>query len=179
MGWLNQIGGLLEQYAGGQNPPRSVDDDFDQVARAAPHEELTQGIAGAFRSDQTPPFPRMVGQLFGQSDNHQRAGLLNALLGAAGPAVLSQVLGGGGGGGGPLGALSGLLGAGGQPRVTPEMAARVPPEAVEQLAAQAERQNPSIIDTVSDFAARNPQLVKTLGTAALGIAMAHFAGRRR
>jgi hypothetical protein len=32
-----------------------------------------QGVADAFRSDQTPPFAQMMGRLFGQSSPQQRA----------------------------------------------------------------------------------------------------------
>ena len=34
---------------------------------------LAQGIAHSFRSDRTPPFADMVGQMFGQADPDQRA----------------------------------------------------------------------------------------------------------
>jgi hypothetical protein len=172
MSWLEQLGGLLRQYTGGANqPPPDVHDHFDQVAQNAPAGALAGGIASAFRSDQTPPFPQMVGQLFGQSNSAQQAGLLNTLLQSAGPGVLQQVLGGGG--------LAGLLGGGGQ--VTPQQAAQIPPQAVQQIAAQAASQNPSVVDTVSNFYAQHPTLVKSLGAAAAaavlgGLARQHFGG---
>ncbi|MEJ7711337.1 MAG: hypothetical protein WKF84_16110 [Pyrinomonadaceae bacterium] len=53
---------------------------------------FSQGLAEAFRSDQTPPFGNMLGQLFGQSNGPQRASILNTLISLAGPALLSQVL---------------------------------------------------------------------------------------
>ena len=40
----------------------------------APPSALANGIASAFRSDQTPPFGQMVSHLFGQSDPQQRKG---------------------------------------------------------------------------------------------------------
>jgi len=167
MGWLQQLGGLLQQYAGGGGDPAapSVQQHFDQVAQGAPPDILAQGLATAFRSDQTPPFAQMVGQLFAQSDDHQRAGLLNTLAGAVGPAVLGQVLGGGGG-------LGGLFGGGG---VTPQQAAQISPEAVQQAAAQAETHNPSVVDMVSGFYSQHPGLVKTLGAGALAAAMGGLA----
>src|SRR5262249_30328459 len=108
MSWLDRIGGLLQQYAGGGagQPAPQVHNDFDQVAQNAPQGALANGIAAAFRSDQTPPFAQMVGQLFGQSNSAQQAGLLNTLLQSASPQVLQQVLGGSG--------LAGLVGGGGQ-----------------------------------------------------------------
>jgi hypothetical protein len=173
MSWLDQIGGLLRQYTGGSanQPPPDVNNHFDQVAQNAPPGALANGIAAAFRSDQTPPFAQMVGQLFGQSNSAQQAGLLNTLLQSASPQVLQQVLGGSG--------LAGVLGGGGQ--LTPEQASQVPPEAVQQIAAQAASQNPSIVDTVSNFYAQHPTLVKTLGAAAAaavlgGLAHQHFGG---
>ena len=194
MNW-NDIGDILNQYSQGQ--AGKADDDFDRVAPHAPRQAMSQGVAEAFRSPQTAPFPNMLGQMFGQAAPHQRANILNSLLATLGPAVLSSILsrgggtgglggmlGGGGGmagmGGGLGGLLGGLLGGGGgAPHVTPEQASQVPPEAVEELAREAEQQDPSVIDRVSDFAAENPTLVKGLGAAALGIALSHLAKQKR
>ena len=186
MDWMN----LLQQYAGAnaQQTPQSVDNDFDQVAQQAPQNALSQGLAGAFRSDQTPPFGNMVSNLFANSSGQQRAGILNTLLAAAGPMVLQQVMsrmgrGGGGaaavGAGNPLDGLLGMLGGGGgaQPQITPEMAEQIPPQAVEQIAAEAEKQDPSIIDRVSGYYAENPEVVKGLGAVALTVLMAHLANK--
>lgn len=173
MSWMNQIGNILEQYTGSGNQPANADNDFDQVTQAAPRPAMADGIAAAFRSDQTPPFAQMVSQMFGQASGQERAGLLNMLISVVGPGLVSQVLGQQG-----LSGLAGMLG-GGQTQVTPQQAEQVPPEAVGQVAAQAEQQDPSIIERVSDFFADNPALVKTLGTAALGLVMSRMAGNRR
>lgn len=183
MDWMNQLGGLLGQYAGAnaQQHPQTVDNDFDQFAQQAPQSALSQGLAGAFRSQQTPPFGNMVSNLFANSSGQQRASILNTLLAAAGPMVLQQVMarmGSGGGGGNPLGGLAGLLGGGGggqQQQVTPEMAEQISPQVVEEIATQAETQDPSVIDRVSDFYAEHPMLVKGLGAAALAVALAKIA----
>src|SRR5512141_436861 len=86
---------VLQRY---MNPasvaPMEADAHFDQVARTAPPDLVGQGIAGALRSDQTPPFNEMVAQLFGNSNPQQRAGLLNELLRSVGPGLLSGVAGG-------------------------------------------------------------------------------------
>ena len=42
---------------------------------------MSRGLHEAFRSDETPPFEKMIGQLFGRSDPNQRAGFLNQILG--------------------------------------------------------------------------------------------------
>ncbi|MDQ3648939.1 MAG: hypothetical protein M3458_01415 [Acidobacteriota bacterium] len=177
MDWMNQIGSMLQQYGGAQanQAPNTVDNDFDQFAQAAPRSAMSDGLAEAFRSDQTPPFPNMLSQLFGQSSGTQRAGILNTLMGALGPTIMSQVLSRVGGGGGA--GLAGLLG-GGQSEVTPEQAEQISPEAIQQIAAEAEQKDPSIIDRVSDFYSEQPALVKTLGAAALTVALAKIAQRQ-
>jgi hypothetical protein len=170
------LGNLLQQYLGGQQGAGAAqpEDDFDRVAQAAPRDAVAHGVTQALRSDQTPPFPQMVSQMFGQSDPNQRAGMLNQLLGSLGPGLLSSVAGG---------ALGNLFGGGGnqaQPQVTPEQAARMTPEQVQQIAEKAEQQNPSIVDRMGDFYAENPTLVKAIGGAALAIALGHIAqGMRR
>ncbi|HEX8091490.1 MAG TPA: hypothetical protein VF762_21735, partial [Blastocatellia bacterium] len=165
MNWINQLGGLLEQYTGvgASQAPSTVHDDFDQFAQVAPSGTLADGLSAAFRSDQTPPFGQMVGHLFGQSNGHQRAGILNTLISTLGPTLVAQLLARRGAQG-----LAGLL-TGGRRQVTPEEAQQVPPEAVEEIAAQAEKKDPSVIDTLSNFYAEHPTLVKTLGGAALAI----------
>jgi hypothetical protein len=180
------IGKILERYAG-QDDPDGDNDDFDHVAQHAPPAVVSQGVAEAFRSDRTPPFPNMLGQMFGQSDPNTRAGILNHLIAAAGPAIISGAFGGGRPGssmGGLGGLLGGLLGGGGvgqttPPQITPEQASQVPAEAVEELAREAQHKDPDVISRVSDFAAQNPALVKGLGAVALGIALKHLAGQKR
>ncbi len=91
---LGDLLGMLQQYAGGTaassaNPEK----DFDHVANNASSDHLASGIAGAFRSDATPPFAQMISGLFSNSDGQQRAGILNHLLSAAGPAASGGLLG--------------------------------------------------------------------------------------
>lgn len=182
MNWMDQIGGILQQYtgAGAQAAPSGVHDDFDRFAQAAPQSAVADGLAAAFRSNETPPFPQMLGHLFGQSNGQQRAGILNTLIGAVGPTVLSQIIARRGGGGAGLAGLAGLLGGGEQQQqVSPDVAQQVPPEAVQEIAQHAEQRDPSIIDTVSNIYAAHPQLIKTLGGAALTVALAKIASARQ
>jgi hypothetical protein len=163
------IGNVLQQYLGGTpnaNAGRALD-DFDQVAQNAPRSSMAQGVSEALRSDQTPPFPQMVGQLFDKSDATQRAGMLNQLLRGIGPGALSAIAGG---------ALSHLF-RGSEPpaAITPEQAAKMTPEQVRQIAADAEKENPGIIDRMGDFYAEHPTLVKTIGGAALAIVLGRVA----
>jgi hypothetical protein len=127
---------------------------------------IAEGLAAAFRSDQTPAFGQMLTTLFNNSSGEQKAGLLNQLMGSMNPAMLSQVLGGAG--------LGSLLAAGGG-KVTPEQAQNISPDAMQQIAAHAEKTNPSIVDSVSSFYAQHTTLVKTLGGAALSVALAKVA----
>ena len=75
MGWMNAVENIMQRYSGqgGGTAPASEDPhgDFQQVAQAAPQEVVASGISQAFRSDQTPAFPEMLGRLFG---NSRRAG---------------------------------------------------------------------------------------------------------
>ena len=128
------LGGLLQQYLGGaQNSDHSnVADHYQQVARNAPPAVVEQGLSEAFRSDQTPPFPEMVGNLFGNADPQQKAGMLGQLLNGLGPGILASMAGG----------LGGLLGGnhGSAPAITQEQASQLSPDQVTQIAAEAEQQ---------------------------------------
>ena len=166
------LGNLLTQYLGGAagTNQNQAADDFDRVAQNAPRDALAQGVTGALRSDQTPPFPQMVSQMFGQSSPNQRAGMLNQLLATLGPTVLAS-LGNGG--------LGKIFGGSTPTQVTPEQAEQISPEDVRELAEKAEQQNPSIVDRMGDFYADNPTLVKAIGGAALAIALGHMAQNMR
>jgi hypothetical protein len=165
------LGNILQQYLGGgaANQANTLD-DFDQVAQSAPRSTVAQGVTEALRSEQTPPFPKMVSELFGHSDASQRAGMLNQLLGSVGPGLLASVAGG---------AFGNLFG--GQanhaatPTITEEQAATMTPQQVEQIAAQAEQHNPGVVDRMGDFYAQHPTLVKTIGGAALAIVLGRVA----
>lgn len=169
MSWIEQLGGLLQQYTGAAaaQAPGTVHQDYDQVAQSAPHSALADGIAEAFRSDQTPAFGQMAAQLFSQSSGTQRAGILNELMSTLGPAVMGSVLSGKG-----SSILSGLTGGS---QITPEQAQQLAPEDVQRLAAEAQKRDPSVIDQFSGFYAQHPALVKTLGGAALAVVISKIA----
>jgi hypothetical protein len=165
MSFLSNIGGLLQQYAGGTPPSGNVEEHFDQVAGAVSAGSLATGLAEAFRSPDTAPFAQMASQLFANGNGTQQASMLNTLLASAGPGVLSSFLGAN-----ASGALASLL-KGGTTAVTPDQAASVPPEEIQNLAAHVEKHDGSIIDKISQVYAEHPTLIKSLGVAALGIAM--------
>jgi hypothetical protein len=156
---------LLQQLTGG-NADRALDSFTQQAPAGQPGtglaDQLGAGLAAAFRSDQTPPFAETVGQLFGMSSSTQQAGILNQLLGALGPGLMSAVAGG---------ALGNML-APGQNQVTPEQATQLTPEQVTEIATQAEMAQPGIVDRVGQFYAQHSDLIKMLGGVALTIALA-------
>src|SRR6516164_8163212 len=138
---ISDLVGIFEQYrnASVATPPKNVQQDYEQAADAVPSSHLADALSEAFRSDQTPPFAQMLRSLFANSDPDQRAGILNQLLSAVGPSGLGSAA---------LGSLGGLL-RGGNARVSAEQANQVSPEAVQQLAEHAEKQNPTIVDQAS------------------------------
>jgi len=161
------LGNILQQYLGGTANAGRALEDFDQVAQNAPRSSMAQGVTEALRSDQTPPFPQMVSQLFDKSDATQRAGMLNQMLRGLAPSVLSTIAGG---------ALGNLFRGHDEPAaVTPEQAARMTPEQVRQIAEDAEKENPGIVERMGDFYAEHPTLVKTIGGAALAIVLGRVA----
>jgi hypothetical protein len=169
MGFLD----VLEKYAeraGTQAGNADPHADFDEVATNVPPESLGQGVAQAFRSDQTPDLSSMISQSFGAASPDQRAGLLSHLAQSIGPALL-------GGLGGGL--LSRLTGGGASADVSPAAAAGVSPEQAGTLAQEASARDPSVIDRLGGFYAQHPELVKTLGGLAMGVAMSHIASQRR
>jgi hypothetical protein len=172
MGLMEQLGGLLRK-AGGENPsPTDVHAAYDQISTAVPKSELAQGLAHAFKSDQTPAFEKMVSGLYSQSNDDQKAGLLNHVLAALGSGGLTQALAGAGG----LGGLASVLGGG---SVTPQQAQQVPPEAVQVLAQRAAQKDPGIMDQAAGFYAQHPTLVKTIGAGALALLMSRISASRR
>ncbi|MFL6353623.1 MAG: hypothetical protein ACJ74Z_17485 [Bryobacteraceae bacterium] len=162
---LSDFLNVIQKYSGAStsNPPPTTQEDFSKVAGTAPQSHLAGGLAEAFRSDQTPPFSQMIGNLFSQSNGQQRAGILTQLLSSSGANPLSA-----------LGErFSSVLKPGSQ--VTPQQAEQIPPEAVQQLAEHAQKNNPSILDQASNFYAQHPQLVQGLGAGALALIMSHMS----
>jgi hypothetical protein len=189
MDWMKQVSDVLDRYGdvNPTRPPETVDTDFDLFAQQAPPEAISEGLSAAFRSDQTPEFAQMASQLFGRASGSQRAGMLNALLAAVGPMVLQQILArrqrGSAPAGGQAGGLGGLLGnilrGDGPPRVSPEVAEQVSTQEVEEIAREAEKKDPSVIDRISEVYAQQPELLKVLGSVALGVALGKMAQKRR
>ena len=168
------LGSLLSQFTG-SGSAANAPDHFDRVAQSASPDLLSQGLSAMFHSDQTPPFGQMAGQLFGQANPGQQAGMLNQILASMGPGVLASLIGAAPGSG--LGSILGRLTPGGTApaAITPDQASQLTPEEVQVIASHAEQHNPGIVDEMSSFYAQHTGLVKTLGGAALAIALAKMA----
>lgn len=144
---------------------------YDEVVKGVPHGTLAEGLSHTFNSDQTPPFEHMVSGLFGQSNPDQKAGLLNQVLSALGPGTASQIMNSLG-----LGSLAGAAASGG---LTPQQAQQVPAEAVQSIAQQAAKKDPTIVDKAAGFYAQHPTLVKAIGAGALALLMSKISAARR
>jgi len=164
MGIFDNLDHLLKQAAGGNAPEPEVHAAYDQVAQAVPQNELADGLAHAFKSDQTPPFEKMVADLFARSTPEQKAGMLNQLMAALGPQGLAQLHAQTGGSATP---------------VTPEQAQQVSPQAVQTAAQDAVRKDPTIMDTAASFYAQHPTLVKALGAGALALLLSRISAAHR
>ena len=152
---------ILMQLASSGNV---TDQHVDQVAQHAPPQALGAALAHAFRSDGTPPIGNMVGQLFANSNPQQQAGLLNQILAAVGPSAASALAGG----------VLGRVLSPHSSQLSPDQAAQLTPEQVQAVVNDAHASHPGLADQLGDFYAQHAGLIKTLGSAALLMAMAHM-----
>ena len=167
MAVLDDVKELLTQYAVGSVPAGDAGTHFQQVAQSVDSHTVAHGIATAMRSDQTPPFSQMISQLFASGSSDQRTAMLNTLLSVVPPEQRAQI--------------STLI-----PGLGPAFAgsqsqagANVSPGAIQQLAQHVEQQDAGIVDKMSALYAQHPTLVRTLGSAAMMIAMRAIAQRHQ
>ena len=165
MGIFENLGHVIEQARSGQASESDVHGAYDQVAQAVPQDTMAQGLAHAFRSSETAPFPQIVSQLFGRSNPDQKAGVLNTLLSHLGPGERGTA----------LGTAAGVVGTG---QVTPQQAQQLQPQQVEQLARHAEQKDGGVVDQAAQFYTQHPTLVKSLGLGALTLVLAHMSPLR-
>ena len=163
---MGLLDSLVQAVSGGGNPQQ-----FNQVAQEAPTDVLAKGLAAAFGSDQTPAIGNMAGQLFGQSDGAQKAGMLNQLMAALGPTVMAGLAGG----------VLGKVMNPGQTQVTPEQAQQLSPQQVQDVVNHANEVHPGVADQLGQFYAQHRGLINTLGGIAATVAMMkmkdHMANR--
>jgi hypothetical protein len=134
---------------------------FGQIAQNAPSDVLAKGLSAAFASDQTPAIGAMAGQLFGQSNSGQQAGMLNQLIGTLGPSVMAGLAGG----------VLGRVMSPGQTQITPEQAAQLTPQQVQDVVNHANEVHPGVADQLGQFYAQHRGLINTLGGIAATVAM--------
>lgn len=161
------LGNLLQQFAGHPTAtdPEGVAQAFSHVAGDAPHASIAQGLASAFLSDATPPFGQLVSQLFGRSDPALRTSLLNLLLDDVSPAMLTAL----------AGSVGELFTQNGHATLTPQQVEEITPPQVAEIAATAQQHNPGVIERVAGFFAQHPQLVNSLDSASLKVALGKMA----
>ena len=165
MSIFDNMGRIIEQKKTGTASEADVHEAYDQVAATTPRSTLADALSHAFQAEHTGPFPTLVAKLFAQSNPQQRAGLLDTLLGRVDPTKRTAVLG--------------AIPAANATHVTPDQARQVQPHQVEKLAEHAQQRDPAVVDQVSSFYAQHPQLVKTLGVAALGLVLSQMRSNRR
>lgn len=165
MGMMDILGRYAEEKRP-PLPPPDIEHDFDEVAHEAGPDAMQDGIAEAFRSDETPAFEEMVAHLFENSGPRVRAGLLDNLLAGLNPHHAGRTT---------LGDVWRRYAAGA--RVDPDQAANVNRAEVQEVARQARKQNPGVLERVSRFYARHPEIVRSLGQVAMGIALSKMARR--
>ncbi len=156
--------GLLDLLTQAMSQPNTHEEALGHFGNAMDHASpdiLGGGLAEAFRSNQTPAIGDMVGQLFGQSNGNQQAGMLNSLMGSMGPALLATLAGG---------VMSKIMQPG-QTQITPEQAQKLSPQQVQAIVNEAHAKDPSIADNLGSFYANHKGLVNTLGGIAATIAM--------
>jgi hypothetical protein len=170
----NDVNALLQQYAAetGVRSVQKVEKDFAEIAQRVPSDHVSNGLSEAIRSEHTPPFEEMVGQSYEQGDPQTRAGMLNQLLEAGGAAAARPLV--------ENGLLSDVPAddTGRGPVVDQDLAGRLQPELVQQIALEATREDPGVIDRMSILYAEDAALLKTLGGATLGVALNKIAENR-
>jgi len=165
----DEVSMLTQQLrnAGSGPVPPSAQDRFHQLAGAMPAETLSRGLTEAFNARNTPDFGDMVARMFGQANPEQKTHIVNRLLAGMGP-LANNVLS-------SLG-LHELVGdnAAVPPVVSTEQAAKLLPSQAQELATHAKSVNPGIVESMSNFYAQHPVLVKSLGAAALAIILSQI-----
>jgi len=166
MGLFDSVTSLLSQYApgSGATPVGDVAAHFQELSRSVDAATLAPGIAAAMRSDQTPPFPQLVSQLFSSASGEQKLAMLNTLASSASPQLRAQ-----------LSALIPALATGSS--LTAAQASAVSPAAIQSVTQHVEQHDASIVEKMSAVYAAHPTLVKTLGSAAMMLAMRTIAER--
>lgn len=158
--------GLLDILAKMVSSSKAAGQHFDKTAQSAPPNVIGAALTSAFRSTETPPVGNMVGQLFGNSNWQQQVGLINQILAAVGPDAAASLA---------KGVLGRVLSPGAA-QATPDQVAKLTPQEVQAVVDHAHETTPGLVKQLGAFYAQYPDLVKTLGGAALSIITTQMNG---
>ncbi len=164
MDFMQQLGGLLNQYAGGGAADRQqARNDFDQVAGAVPKDLLGSLIGPALSSLGGEQVQERVRNAASEMSPQERGGLLGNLLDGLRSSGID------------LGSLLGGLGVNPGVADHPEQAT---PEDVAKVATHAKETDPSLFQRAMSFLAENPAIVKVLGTAVITLVMKNLLSKQ-
>jgi hypothetical protein len=155
MSFLDQIGGVLQQYANGTPPGATRAQshaDYDKIAAAVPADTLASVIGPALGSLGGPQVRERIQNSAAEMSPRQRGDFMQTLLNGLQSSGVD------------LGGLLGQLG------VNPAVAQRpqdATPGDVATVAAHAQTERPAVFNQAMEFYARHPTLVKVLGTLAM------------
>ena len=163
MDFMQQLGGLLNQYAGGgATDKQQARNDFDQVAGLVPKDLLGSLIGPALSSLGGDQVQERVRNAASEMTPQERGGLLGTLLGGlrSSGVDLGQFLSG-------LGINAGVAD-------RPEQAS---PDDIAKVATRTKEMNPTLFERAMSFLAENPALVKVLGAAVITLVMKNLVSK--
>ena len=154
MSFLNQIGGLINQYTGGSGASNTEEaqNHYDQVAGIVPKDVLGSVIGPALSSMATAEVAEKVLSSASAMSSEQRGGLVQSLVSGFASS------------GTDVSSLLGQLGLSQSIADNPETATA---EDVSKLAAHAHANDPGVFQSAMSFYGEHPGLVKELGPAAI------------
>lgn len=163
MDFMQQLGGLLNQYAGGGATDRQqARNDFDQVAGMVPKDLLGSLIGPALGSLGGDQVQERVRNAASEMTPQERGGLLGTLLGGLRSSGID------------LGSFLGGLGVDAGVANNPEQAS---PDDIARVATRAKEVDPTIFERAMSFFAENPALVKVLGTTVITLVMKNLLSK--
>jgi hypothetical protein len=153
MGFLDDIGGLLQQYAGGSNVnPDQARRDYDAIAGKVPPHVLGSVIGPALASLGRQEVQTRILNSATEMTPSVRGQFLQQLLAAAGRS------------GANITTMLSQLGVNPSVATTPEQAS---PDEVAKVAAHVHDTRPDLFNEAMHFYSEHPTLVKVLGTLAI------------
>ncbi len=160
MGFLDQLGGVLDQYASNPNVSREqAHADYDKIASSVPSGVLGSVIGPALASLGTNEVETRIRNSASEMQPSTRSEFLQQLLGAIS-----------GAGGNP----SAVLSRAGVDPVVAQQPQNASPDQVAKVAAEVHKSHPDAFNAAMAFYKQHPTLVKVLGTAAIAKIAQHL-----